>query len=610
MKIFISYGHGDYPELVDLLFDTLKNAGHEPWKDDRFEDRSGINPGEDFTEKIFHVILEYDFVVAFVSKKTMASKFCCDERQYAYNHKDKHFIQIRMDNVDITLGNSRSYIDMSDVIGSNGQIVHRVFEEKMKALFAAFRDPASFAEGGFTPWSKFDTHLKVSGAVKYHDFIASLDGADFVGRQWLLEKCKSWAMDSSIPCRLFVILGEAGTGKTAFIRHLAKDQELVRSVHICVYDKPSTRTARDTLKDLAYTLAKTNDRYFNFLKNESLEKLQNIAIDGLFEFLFITPLKSEAEKYLLVIDALDEMEETSGLKPLMQLFRQYAQKLNPNISFLVTGRPDAYITDELKTVTPGKPLESIILDKSASSNDLQCFIAHKLNQLGCYNQDLADKLLDACDGNFEYLSLLFREAQEDGLSVFEATTIPRGLNERYAQYLDRRMTITGCSCLSDEQHILLSVLCAAYEPLPSSVLAATTGLRDFKVSNELKLFGSLIRRVNTGDKEPQICLFAKSFRDFLLGRSFEKYFADHQLGTELMAQYLIKKMPVRKGAAKISLFGSVRLCTPFALCRRRTRSRHRILQRSVPGRCRHCAADCRRPAPGRNRRRSQLLGTA
>ena len=120
------------------------------------------------------------------------------------------------------------------------------------------------------------------------------------------------------------IYDESATGKTAFIRRLAQDQELVRSVHVCVYDRPSTRTARDTLKDLAYVLAKTNRRYLDYLKDKPLEQLPNLLADGLFEYLFIEPLKTETQKYLLVIDGLDEMDESAGFNTLMQLFRQHA----------------------------------------------------------------------------------------------------------------------------------------------------------------------------------------------------------------------------------------------------------------------------------------------
>ena len=71
MKIFISYGHQDHTQIVDLLFDALLREGHEPWKDDRYEGISGIPAGNDFTEKIYKAIDTSDFVVAFVTKQTV-----------------------------------------------------------------------------------------------------------------------------------------------------------------------------------------------------------------------------------------------------------------------------------------------------------------------------------------------------------------------------------------------------------------------------------------------------------------------------------------------------------------------------------------------------------
>ena len=471
MKIFISYGHGDYTALVDRLFDALTAEGHEPWKDDRYEGKSGIAPGEDFTEVIYRAIDEADFVVAFVTRNTADKPYCRDERQYAYNHKGSHFIQVRLDGVEIKLGNARSYIDMSDVVTTSGEISERLFEDRVRALLAAFRDPKSFAEGGITPWTKIDAHLKVPGTLKYNEFIASLDDVDFVGREWLLEKCKAWAQDSTVARRLFVILGEAGTGKTAFIRHLASDAELVRSVHVCVYDRPSTRTAKDTLKDLAYVLAGNNPSYFEFLKSENLEKIKEMSIDGLFEYLFLEPLRTECGKYLLIIDGLDELEESNGLVPLMKLFRQYSDQINPNISFLLTTRPDEYIVEHLRKIAGGKPLDSVTLNKDASREDLLLYIERKLNSLGAYSETLRDKILDACDGNFEYLSLLFKEAAEEGLSVSENMQMPRGLDERYAQYLDRRMEANDITRLTKEQRRILSVMCASCEPMPLSLIS-------------------------------------------------------------------------------------------------------------------------------------------
>ena len=58
MKIFISYGHNDHTSLVNAVFDSLLQAGHAPWKDDRYEGASGIAPGKDFVEIIEYGIFQ------------------------------------------------------------------------------------------------------------------------------------------------------------------------------------------------------------------------------------------------------------------------------------------------------------------------------------------------------------------------------------------------------------------------------------------------------------------------------------------------------------------------------------------------------------------------
>ncbi len=535
MKVFISYGHNDYTELVDRVFDELTDKGHDPWKDDRYEGRSGIAPGQDFTKVIYDAIDASDFVIAFVSRTTQKKQYCQDERTYAYNHKGSHFIQLRIEDIEIKLGNSRSYIDMSKVVETTGEINEKLFSNAMNALYAAFRDPKSLAEGGITPWTKIDTHLKVPGALKYEEFIASLDRSDFVGREWLFEKCKSWARDSSITHRLFVILGEAGTGKSAFVRRLTMDAELVRAVHICIYDKPSTRTAKDTLKGLAYMLAQNNKAYFEFLKSENLEKIRDMELDALFEYLFLEPLRNEKEKYLLIIDGLDELEEITGLKPLMQVFYLYAHKINPNISFLVTSRPEEYIITPLRLVGAGKPLETVSLTKDMSKEDLLLYISTKLRGLNRYTDTLASKILLACDGNFEYLALLFKEAERDETLLNEDAPMPAGLNERYIYYLHREIG----DGFSDTQFYLVSLLCAAKEPLPRSLIASVMETSANTVQSERDRFGSLIR-LSGDNADPSLSAFTKSFRDFLLSGTHRQYRADRVVASELFAKFITK----------------------------------------------------------------------
>lgn len=536
MKIFISYGHNDHTALVDALFDALLRDGHQPWKDDRYEGSSGIPAGADFTAVIYDAIRDSDFVLAFATAATMRSRYCSDERQYAYNLKGSRFIQLRLDGVEIRLGNAGSYLDM-DAVEQGGTINRQLFESRLQALYAAFREPA----GLLSPSAKFERYLRIRGAMQYDEFVAMPEHDDFVGREWLREQCKRWALDESIPCRLFVILGEAGTGKTAFVRHLAEDKDLVRSVHVCVFDRPKTRTVKDTLKNLAYTLTLTNRAYSDCLRNKSFDQLEDMDYDGLFEFLFVEPLKNETEKYLLIIDGLDELEETTGLNPLIKVLRQYARVLNPNISILVTGRPEESIISKIRTVHSSASGQSVLLGKENGREDLNAFIRKNLLALDCYSETLQGRIFEACDGNFEYLTLLFREAAEEGLRLSGDTALPRGLQDRYTQYLDRRMEKND----QDEeftkvQHRLLSVLSVAYEPIPLSLLAAVTGYDDYDVNRELKVFGSLVRRTPLAEDDRLVSFFSKGFRDYLLSGEYEQYSVSARQGNRAMAEHMMK----------------------------------------------------------------------
>lgn len=549
MKIFISYGHNDYEELVNAVYDDLRKNGHEVWKDNRYEDNSGIPAGADFTEVIYDTLKRYDYVIAFVTAKTKNKIYCCDERNYAYTEKGRRFIQIRLDNVEITLGNSGNYVDMNNVTDSRGNINQELFRKKMEVIYAALNNPYSL----LSPSAKIEKYLKIDGIQPYEEFVSMPDKYDFVGREWLKEKCVGWVLDDSIACRVFVILGNAGTGKTAFVKNLAKDDKLVRSVHICVYDKPSTRKIKDVLKDLSYVLSLKNENYKNYLNNCDFEEIMQYDYDGLFNVLFIEPLKNEKEKYLLIIDGLDELERKEGFEPLISIFRQYANRINSHISILVTGRPDDNIVNELRTVIGDSENSRVLLDEKNGKEDFLKFTEKNLTELGCYSAALLEKITEACDGNFEYLSLLFKEAKETGDKFSEEIPLPKGLANKYAEYLDRRLKDRD-KRFSKEQMYIFSVLAAAYEPLPVSLVSEITGIDEYDADTEIEMLGSLIRKETLPDGDYLLSFFSKGFCDFLASGEFRNYMTRTALGKRLIADYILKKCRSEEALGKFHYF--------------------------------------------------------
>ena len=68
VKIFISYGHDDYENLVNAVYEELCKNGYEVWKDNRYEGESGIPAGDDFTDIIYSQIDKSDYVIVYVKR--------------------------------------------------------------------------------------------------------------------------------------------------------------------------------------------------------------------------------------------------------------------------------------------------------------------------------------------------------------------------------------------------------------------------------------------------------------------------------------------------------------------------------------------------------------
>ena len=62
-KVFLSYGHDENEELVRLIYNKLRERGHDPWID-----RYSIKGGSDWREAISRGILDSTSFLAFISQ--------------------------------------------------------------------------------------------------------------------------------------------------------------------------------------------------------------------------------------------------------------------------------------------------------------------------------------------------------------------------------------------------------------------------------------------------------------------------------------------------------------------------------------------------------------
>ncbi|MBO4818520.1 MAG: toll/interleukin-1 receptor domain-containing protein, partial [Firmicutes bacterium] len=111
-RIFLSYGHDENAELVKLIYDRLKERGHDPWID-----YAKIKTGNDWRENITQGILGSNGFLAFLSKYSVrVPGVCLDEISIGVGNYNCRINSILLEK-NVVPPNSISniqYLDMSD----------------------------------------------------------------------------------------------------------------------------------------------------------------------------------------------------------------------------------------------------------------------------------------------------------------------------------------------------------------------------------------------------------------------------------------------------------------------------------------------------------------
>ena len=125
---------------------------------------------------------------------------------------------------------------------------------------------------------------------------------EFIGRDWLTAKVDAFLNDSSRKSGAFLLIGDAGVGKTSFMAHLVKER---RYLHLFAEQTPGQAMLQRAMQSLGsqlvtrYQIDPYKDRdTLNALSvfPDFLERILRLAANTL----------TEGEKIVIVCDALDE----------------------------------------------------------------------------------------------------------------------------------------------------------------------------------------------------------------------------------------------------------------------------------------------------------------
>ncbi|KAF5382361.1 hypothetical protein D9757_009823 [Collybiopsis confluens] len=167
-------------------------------------------------------------------------------------------------------------------------------------------------------------------------------------RDNILDQLKDWISDNT-SSPIFWIRGMAGTGKSTIAKticeyysHKVGNCQLGASF-FCSRQDPKLRNQRNIFPTLAYQLSKKSDVFWSALAGvdeETVHDLPKHATDILLE-----PWKTQKESYedisswLIVIDALDELEGSGGFNVIKQLLKGITPDIS-GLKILITSRPD------------------------------------------------------------------------------------------------------------------------------------------------------------------------------------------------------------------------------------------------------------------------------
>jgi hypothetical protein len=220
------------------------------------------------------------------------------------------------------------------------------------------------------------------------------------------------------------------------------------------------------------------------------------------------------ERYLIVIDALDEAGE-SGRNPLVEMLARNAQRLPDWLGLVVTSRP------EFDVKTPLQALNPLPLDTQSESNraDIRDYLRRELASPLQNRPDadrLVEQILEKSEGVFLYVERFCDDVHRGHLSLDRPEQFPQGLGGIFAQYFQRQFA--DAEQFERTIEPMLGAILAAREPLPVAILQQLFGWRETELRKWLRTLGSLFPATTESDHEV-IKPYHKSLADWLVDKA-------------------------------------------------------------------------------------------
>ena len=520
LRIFLSYGHDDNVELVLRIKAGLEARGNDVWFDKNPQKEKGIRPCDDWREAITKGILDSNQVLSFLSKhSTRDPGVCLDEIGIALGVKGGNIRTILVEGEEEvktppSIGHIQ-WLDMHDwkeQRDAGGDAWETWFKEKLAEVVRVVESDESRRFAGEI--ERLNGYLN---PVTSDSRIRELYAKPFVGREWMFKAVEEWRAKRGDDARLFWIMGDPGVGKSAFsanLTHYHKGE--VIAVHFCEWNKPDQRDPRRVVRNIAFQLATRLSSYRRLLLTlPEIGKLDGKDAQDLFDYLLSQPLRHDIdggqERYLIVIDALDEANENQR-SPLVDMLAQNARRLPEWLGILVTSRPER----EVKTPLQGlNGLHPLTLETRSEENqkDVRRYLRKELEEelVGRDSAAIVEAVLVKSEGVFLYVEYVCAQLRKGVLSLDRLDEFPDGLAGIYVQYFERQFP--DIAAYKATTRHALGVIAAARESLTPEQLARIFDWDTYERRDFVDSMGSIFRVID-GKLQP----FHLSLHDWLTER--------------------------------------------------------------------------------------------
>jgi WD40 repeat protein len=341
----------------------------------------------------------------------------------------------------------------------------------------------------------------------------------FVGRSWLFEEVRAWAMADGAASgrpRAQLIEAEYGVGKSAFLAELVDTQAAgvpVVAQHFCQFDAIATLAPGRFVSSIAAQLAAALPAYRAAIAAEEAAGLRQLleAPDndpiGAFDQAVLAPLEAmppPAGPLLLVVDALDEALEhrpSNDKAPqvtIVSLLGQRAQRFPRWLRLLATARPLPAVQQPLRQAFS---LHSLNAEEARNLADIEAYaearcqqppLAAKLAAAGLGAAEVATRLRALSGGKFLYAAFVLNDLASGALPLRDRRdleALPSGMDDFYLQAFQRRFPTESY----DEVRELLAVHCVQRDPLSRRELAAILNWKEARLLGQQQQLHDLLR---------------------------------------------------------------------------------------------------------------------